>query len=280
MSAESPSGRIISLAHLSVLELSPPEVVTAAAAAGFSHVGLRLRPPSPDQPQPPVIGDTPMRREVLRRLGDTGLGVLEVEIVRLLPGQKVADLEPLLETGAHLGARFVLVSGEDPDPVALADSFAALSGLAAGYGLVAALEFMPWTSVRSLAEARALVEAVDHPNGRILVDAIHLDRAGEGAADLAGIAPSRLAYLHLCDAPRERPVDMAAMMHQARTARLPPGEGGLDLPGMLAALPADMPIGVEVPMRERALTEPAAERAAALLAATRALLARSGPGPA
>jgi sugar phosphate isomerase/epimerase len=133
---------------------------------------------------------------------------------------------------------------------------------------------MPWTSVRSLAEARLLVEAVNHPNGRILVDAIHLDRAGEGEADLAGVEPSRLAYFHLCDAPRERPADMATMLHQARTARLPPGEGGLDLSGMLAALPADMPIGVEVPMRERA--EPAAGRAAALLAATLALLARPG----
>lgn len=280
MSATGPTERIVSLAHLTVLELSPPEVVTAAAAAGFSHVGLRLRPPSPDQAQHPVLGDTPMRREVLRRLDDTGVRVLDVEIVRLLPGQRLADLEPLLETGAHLGARFVLVSGDIPDAVELADSFGALSALATGYGLVAALEFMPWTSVRSFAEARSLVEAVNHPNGRILVDAIHLDRAGEGAADLAGVHPSRLAYFHLCDAPAERPADMPTMLHQARTARLPPGEGGLDLSGMLAALPSDTPIGVEVPMRERALTEPAVERAAALLAATRTLLARSSPGTA
>lgn len=267
------NGRILSLAHLTVIELSPPEVVTAAAEAGFSHVGLRLKPPSPDQPQHPVIGDTPMRREVLRRLDDTGVQVLDVEVVRLLPGRSVADLEPLLETGAHLGAQYVLVSGEIPDRNALADAFAAFSALAAGYGLVAALEFMPWTFVRSLAEARALIEGVDHPNGRILVDAIHLDRAGEGAADLAAIDPARLAYFQLCDAPGERPADIATMLHQARAARLPPGEGGLDLAGMIAALPADMPIAVEIPMRERALTEPAAERAAALLDATRSLLA-------
>lgn len=270
------ASRIVSLAHLTVIELSPPELVTAAAAAGFSHVGLRLRPPSPEQRQPPILGDTPMRRELLRRLDDTGVRVLDVEIVRLLPGQTVADFEPLLETGARLGARYVLVSGEIPDASALADAFAAFCGLAAGHNLVAALEFMPWTSVRSLAEARALVETADHPNGRILVDAIHLDRAGEGAADLAGIDPSRLAYFHLCDAPRERPADLATMLHQARAARLPPGEGGLDLSGMLAALPADMPIGVEVPMR--AWTEPPAQRAAGLLAATRALLARTFPG--
>ena len=34
--------RILSLAALTVLELSPPDMVEAAARAGYSHVGLRL----------------------------------------------------------------------------------------------------------------------------------------------------------------------------------------------------------------------------------------------
>ncbi len=36
--------RILSLAALTVLELSPPDMVEAAARAGYSHVGLRLVP--------------------------------------------------------------------------------------------------------------------------------------------------------------------------------------------------------------------------------------------
>ena len=36
--------RIFSLAALTVLELSPPDMVEAAARAGYSHVGLRLVP--------------------------------------------------------------------------------------------------------------------------------------------------------------------------------------------------------------------------------------------
>jgi len=36
--------RAISLAALTVLELTPPELVTCAAQAGFSHIGIRLLP--------------------------------------------------------------------------------------------------------------------------------------------------------------------------------------------------------------------------------------------
>ena len=36
--------RIVSLDHLTVFELPPPEVVRCAAAAGYRHVGLRLKP--------------------------------------------------------------------------------------------------------------------------------------------------------------------------------------------------------------------------------------------
>ena len=36
------------------------------------------------------------------------------------------------------------------------------------------------------------------------------------------------------------------MIHSARCARLLPGEGTIDLAGLFAALPADLPISVEV----------------------------------
>ena len=270
--------RIFSLAHLTVAELSPADVVRAAAAAGYSHVGLRLCPPATNQPAPPVIGDTPMRRELIGVLRDTGVKVFDTEVARLAPGTAIADFEPLLETAALLGARHIVVAAEIADRAALAESFAAFCDLAARVDLEADVEFMPWTPVSSLAQARALVDAAGRGNGRILLDTIHLDRAGEGAADVAALPPGSIAYVQLCDAPAERPVDIATMLHQARFARLPPGEGGLDLAGILAALPSTMPISIEVPMQERAKTVPAAIRAAELLAVTRRLLAGMDAG--
>jgi sugar phosphate isomerase/epimerase len=77
--------RSISLAALTVLELTPPEMVDCAAEAGFSHVGIRLFPATPTEPQYDIVGDTPLLREVEHRLADTGVKVLDVEIFRIKP---------------------------------------------------------------------------------------------------------------------------------------------------------------------------------------------------
>jgi hypothetical protein len=52
-----------------------------------------------------------------------------------------------------------------------------------------------------------------------------------------------------------------------------PGDGGLDLAGILRALPADLPISLEIPMETLAKTVPPVERTRQMLAKTRRLLA-------
>ena len=142
------ASRALSLAALTVIELSPPEMVSCAADAGFSHVGLRLLPATPEEPVYPVVGDTPMVRDIARRLASTGVVVLDIEIVRLKATTKPADYLPVLETGTRLGARHVLVSGNDPDEARLIANFAELAALAAPLGLSLGIEPMPWTDVR------------------------------------------------------------------------------------------------------------------------------------
>ena len=64
----------LSLAHLSVLDATPPELVTVAAAAGFRKIGIRLSAtPSVGIPPYDMLGDTPVMRETLRRLAATGV---------------------------------------------------------------------------------------------------------------------------------------------------------------------------------------------------------------
>lgn len=267
--------RIISLAHLTVYELTPPEVIATADAAGYRHASIRLHPASPGEPQHPMIGDTPMMRETLRRMADTGVRLLDFEILRLTAETRVEIYRPVLEAGARLGGQFVLVAGDDPDPAAMTERFAEICELGRPLGITMALEFMPWTGVRTLAAARHIVEAAGQENGRVLVDAIHVDRSGGTAAEVAAL-PRRLhSYFQICDLPAERPGDDATMIYQARQARLPPGEGGIDVLGMVRAVPRDVPVSVEIPMAERAKTVPAVDRARELLAATRAMLARA-----
>ena len=83
--------RPISLAALTVLDVSPANQVLCAAKAGYSHVGIRLVPATPTETQWDMIGDTPMVREVEANLKATGVKVLDVEILRVKPDTRAIN---------------------------------------------------------------------------------------------------------------------------------------------------------------------------------------------
>jgi sugar phosphate isomerase/epimerase len=264
--------RIVSLSHLTVIELAPPDVVSVAAAAGLRHIGLRLSPAAPGEPQRPMIGDTPMMRETLARLADTGVSVFDFEILRLARNTDVADFLPVLESGARLGARNVIVAGDESDENLLADRFAALCGIGRQFGLEMSLEFMPWTGVKTLAQAVRIVKAAGQPNARVLIDPIHLDRSKGTLAEVSAVPRDLLAYAQICDALAERPSDYETIIFQARNERLFPGHGDLDLLGLLRALPPDLPLSLEVPTRKLAQDYDPVERARLALGGLKSLL--------
>jgi sugar phosphate isomerase/epimerase len=264
----------LSLAALTVLELAPADMVTCAAHSGYDYVGLRLIPATNDERAYPIIGDTPMVREIATRLDDTGISVLDVEILRLRSETNVADYRAALETAARLRARYVLVAGNDADERRLTDNLAALARLAAPMGLSLALEPMPWTDVRTVRDAARIVEYAAQPNAGVLVDAIHFDRGENSLADLVQLPRHRLPYVQLCDAPAARPRDLETLLHQARAERLMPGDGEMDLVGLLRAMPRDVPISLEIPLRTLARTVDAHERARRVREKTLALLAK------
>ena len=129
--------RKIGLAALTVLELPAAEQVSVAAQAGYTHVGLRLIPVA-GQTLPPF--DV---AEVERRLADTGVRALDLEVFRLAPETNVGAFEPALATAERLGASELLVHGADPDAGRLVENFGRLCDLAARYHLAANLEPMP-----------------------------------------------------------------------------------------------------------------------------------------
>jgi sugar phosphate isomerase/epimerase len=269
------SERIFSLASLTVLELSPPDMVEVAARAGYSHVGLRLVPATPEEHHFSLVADHELRRQTLARLRATGIGVLDVEILRLKPETVVADFEKILAVGAEFGASELLVAGNDPDEQRLTEHFAELCDLAAIYGLHPHLEFMPWTDARNLEQALRMVENADRENAAVLVDAFHFDRSASRLEDLQTVSPSRLRYAQLCDVAGPRPSDMAEILRQARNERRFPGEGDCDLLGLLKALPTNIPLSLEIPtvkLLEQGVS--GLERAQMAIGRTRELLAR------
>jgi sugar phosphate isomerase/epimerase len=242
--------RIFSLAALTVLELSPPDMVEVAARTGYSHVGLRLVPATPEEQHFPLVADTGLRRQTLERLRDTGVRVMDIEILRLKAETRVADFEPVLAAGAEFGATEVLVAGNDGNEARLTDNFAAFCDLAALYGIHPSLEFMPWTDARDLNQAVRIVENAGRANGGVLVDAFHFNRSASRLEDLAEVAPARLRYAQLCDVAGPRPDDMEEVLRQARNERRFPGDGDSDLLGLLRALPANIPLSLEIPTRQ------------------------------
>ncbi|MBF7143938.1 MULTISPECIES: sugar phosphate isomerase/epimerase family protein [Pseudomonas] len=267
--------RVFSLAALTVLELSPVDMIEVAARAGYSHVGLRTEPATAQEHHFALLNDPYLRKATLQRLKDTGVKVLDLEILRLKPETDIRLFEPHLAFGAQCGATELLVAGNDPDLDRCAARFAALCELAIGYGLHPHLEFMPWTQVPDLATAAQVVAQAGQPNGCILVDAFHFNRSGSHLSQLEQLPVAWMRYAQLCDIAGPAPTDMDQILYEARHERCLPGEGDCDLPGLLQALPKGIAISVEIPTRRlMEQGKSALERATLALDATRRVLER------
>ena len=111
------------------------------------------------------------------------------------------------------------------------------------------LEFFPWTPVRDLAAAVSVVEAAGRPEAGILVDTLHFDRSGSRLEQLDTVPASRLPMVHVRGRPGAggltRPRSCCT---PTRSERLPPGEGGIDIRGIVRRMPPGIPVALEVPM--------------------------------
>ena len=268
-----PGARAYAMAYLTAHRCGAPEAVRVAAATGYNFVGLRLWPNVPGTPYQHLLGDAALMRETLAACRDTGVGVFDLEIVRIGEGFDPRLYLPLFEAGAELGARAVLVVGDDTDLARLATSYARLCEQMAPFGLTADLEFMPWTAVPDARSALALVEAAGSPaNAGILVDALHFGRSLTTLDDIRAIPRRLLHYAQICDGEAGTHFSTEQLLHTARCERLMPGEGNIDLSGLFAALPPDLPVSVEVVHLLREAVTPAQAWAAECLSASRPFL--------
>ena len=237
-----------SLAHLTVLSLPPPEMIRVAARTGYRTVGLRLIAVTPETPGYPLMTDQAMMRETKAAMADTGVGVFDIEFVKITPEIDVAALEPFVAAGAELGAKCVITAPYDPDLTRVADRLGAIADLAGTYGLGAILEFFPWTVVPNLSLALQVVEASGHANTGILVDTLHFARSDSTFEQLDAVPAERLPFMHVADASAEKPTTTEGLIFTARAERLPPFEGGIDIPPIVSRMPAGIPVALEVPM--------------------------------
>lgn len=267
--------RPISLAALTVLDVSPANQVLCAAKAGYSHVGIRLYPATPAETQWSMIGDTPMVREVEANLKATGIKVLDVEILRIKPDTRAVNWKPFFETGARLGATQVLCAGNDSNISRLTDNFAELCEIAHPFGLNLSIEPMPWCDISTVKQMNTMLRKINRPNAGCLVDPIHFYRADNSYADIDALPKEGLKYCQMCDLTAEMPKDMEGILYQARNFRLSPGTGAADLPQLLKHLPG-LPISIEACNAALALTMSPVDRARLYLEDMVAVLNKAG----
>jgi sugar phosphate isomerase/epimerase len=242
----------ISLAHLTAIGLSPPELIGVAARSGYRYVGIRMLPAVPGGIAYPLFSNPALLQETAARLKDCGMGVLDIEVVRIDSDFNGNDFTPFLEVGAQLSAREVQVVGHDREHHRLVENFGKLCELAASYKLGVALEPMPWTAIKDLKAALSVVSAADCANGGVLIDTLHFIRGGDAPSMLRSVPAGSIRFVQVSDADAKAPDTVDEMIHVARNERKIPGEGGLPLEEIMTALPSDAPIAIEMPIRSLA----------------------------
>jgi sugar phosphate isomerase/epimerase len=259
------------------------EKLAAAAGAGFAGVSLFLA----DYEVARAAGHSDA--ELRRMLSDHGLAVADLDpllawIPGTGPGPGVTEEgraffrhgpDDFFRVADALGARSLNVAlAVDPGlpRAALAEHFADLCDRAAEHGLLVHLEFLPWSPVPDLRAALEVAELAGRANGGVTLDVWHHARSGGRTDDVRAAAAARILAVQLSDAPAEPEADpIEETLHR----RLLPGEGAIDLVGILRALTAidaPAPLGVEVFSDALAALPPAeaARRAGDALRAVRA----------
>jgi sugar phosphate isomerase/epimerase len=268
----------LALEQISVFGLPPVQFVELAADLGCRHITTSLRPSGAYNPHGYakycLREDKALRREMIAAMRDRGISPSLADGIAILQNidarsTYAADLDLLKELGV---ARINVVS-LDPDVHRTFDQLSVIVEMAASVGIATVVEFVPIFTIADLATAVAAVRHVGRKDCSVLFDTMHFGRSAAPLGDIAALDPNLIGYIQLCDA-KLVPVT-PNYLEEAMYDRLVPGEGELPLGEMLAALPRELIVGLEVPMRGEAEAGVGPrERMGRCVAAARVLLAQ------
>ncbi|NDW52479.1 sugar phosphate isomerase/epimerase [Aliiroseovarius sp. PrR006] len=244
---------LYSLAHLTLIGASPPELVYIAARAGYDAVSPRFIP----MKVPGEFTEAPVDKAQVQAtktaLASTGLKVLDVELARITEDVDPRSFERALELGGELGAKRMIMSAWTPtrdDRNFLVDVYGETCDLAAPYGISVDLEFPSFSRLRTLDETLDIVRAADRPNGGILVDTLYLHLSRVDLGELLHVPSELFHFLHISDCLPGIADTREGMIQLARDARLYPGEGWIDFAGIIERMPP-VDYSIELPNQSR-----------------------------
>ena len=173
-----------------------------------------------------------------RRLTDAGIRVTVIDaLTRDLPGSPPIDeipaiwrdnwkygLDDLIRMAEALEAPTINVThflGKPVTPPDMAQALAGLAERAGRHGLRLSLEFIPETSLASVAATAKIVQLCGAANVGIMLDTWHLLRSGGRAEDIRALPAGSLAGVQLND----RRADAVESPRGSVSDRSLPGEG-------------------------------------------------------
>lgn len=212
------------LSHFSLDRNHPlDERIAAAGAAGFAGIGL-------------YAGQFLQLREEgftiaeLRELLDTNdVCLAEIEVLAgwgsTTPRDAYWTFEGVVwELVDAFESRYVQAIGSYDGSIAdAAARFGAVCDRAADHGAVVGLEFLPFTNIVDAADALAIVEAADRPNGGVCVDIWHHARGANDLDLIRAIPPELIVAVQMNDGPAVP--TLADYKDDCLRCRVPPGEG-------------------------------------------------------
>ena len=199
--------KMFSLAYLTVPGTHPADQIEIAARCGYE--GVSLRPISMKLPGEPDfrLANPVIYQNVKSALNRTGVKLLDIELARVGDGIDVSAYEADFEKAAELGARFVISSVWSPDREYSLAQLETICDMAQKYNLLVNLEFMAFANVRTLEESLEVMDQVNRPNLRLMVDTLHAHRAGVTQEMLKKVPAEKFGFVHLCDGPAWIPPD-------------------------------------------------------------------------
>ena len=242
-----------SLAHLTLLGCSTPELIYIASRTGYDAVSPRLIPMgvSGECPCPPL--DKELIRAARNALQVTGMKVHDIELVRIDEYCDVKSYEAAIEVGAELGATKLMASAwtlNRNNDNYLIDTYSEICDLAASYGISVALEFPTFSRLRNLREAAHILTDADRPNSELLVDTLYMHMSRVKPSELEALPPSWFTFIQVSDVLPGVPDDKDGMIQIARDSRLYPGDGCIDFEAIIERLPP-VNYSIELPNKSR-----------------------------
>lgn len=217
--------------------------IAAASGAGIAGIGLYVG----DWERQLAEGMTLERlQDLLRRYG---VVLAEIEAIPIWETEGESDervqrrLDLAWDLADHLGSRYLQVIGPYRQPMDVAiERFGFVCDRAADYGMKVGLEFLPFTNVRTVADAMDIVGAADRRNGGVCIDIWHHRRGANDPSLIEALPADKVMAIQMNDGPMEPQLD--DYKDDCLLNRLAPGDGEMQVAEFAAML---LRMGVTAP---------------------------------